>query len=97
VLLGFLFESFAFISLALMLAALRANVMLVAMFALLCVGYALSGIPQRANSSADGWGVVGSIGGWFLVASAFCAYYTGMAMVVKSTWKHTTLPLRGRA
>jgi succinate-acetate transporter protein len=93
---GFLLESFGFIALALCLAALRANMALVAVLGTLAVGYALSGIPMLANAvGQDGWGVIGSIGGWFLVASAFFAYYTGMAMVVNSSWKRTVLPIGG--
>lgn len=93
---GFLLESFGFIALALCIAALRTNMALVAVLATLAVGYALAGIPNLANAvGSDGWGIIGSIGGWFLVASAFFAYYTGMAMVVNSAWKRTALPIWG--
>jgi succinate-acetate transporter protein len=93
---GFLLESFGFIALALCIAALRTNMALVAVLATLTVGYVLAGIPALANSvGTGGWAVIGAIGGWFLVASAFFAYYTGMAMVVNSTWKRTALPIWG--
>ncbi len=95
VLFGFFLESFAFIAFALALAAMRTNAALIGMLTLLGVGYALAGIPDLANATAGGWGVIGNIGGWFLVASAFCAYYGGMAMVVNSTWKRTVLPIWG--
>lgn len=95
VLLGFLLESFAFIAFALTLAAMRTNLALICVLGLLGVGYALSGIPDLANSLAGGFGVVGNIGGWFLVSSALCAFYAGAAMVVNSSWKRTVFPLWG--
>jgi succinate-acetate transporter protein len=96
VLLGFLLESFAFMALALMLAAIPTNLGLVIVLGTLAVGYCLSGIPNLANApTAPGWNIVGAIGGWFLVASAFFAYYTGMALVVNSTWNRTVLPIGG--
>lgn len=96
VLQGFVLESFAFIALALTLAALRANMAVVSVLLTLAVGYALSGIPNLANAVGQpGWGTISAIGGWFLVASALLAYYTGMAMVVNSTWKRTVLPIGG--
>lgn len=93
---GFVLESFAFIALALMLAAMRTNMGLVTVLGTLGVGYALSGIPDLANAmTAPGWSIIKDIGGWFLVASAFFAFYTGMALVVNSTWNRTVLPIGG--
>jgi hypothetical protein len=98
VLLGFLLESFAFIALALAVAALRMNTSIVLVLITLAVGYALGGIPNLANSVGQGgWEVIQAIGGWFLVASAFFAYYTGAAIVVNSVWNRTVLPLGGEA
>jgi hypothetical protein len=94
---GFLLESFFFIAAALCVAALRTNMGLVAVLAALAIGYACAGVPELTNSvGRGGWGIVGSIGGYFLMASAFFAYYTGMAMVVNSTWNRELLPLWGR-
>jgi len=96
VLQGFVLESFAFIAFALCMAALRTNAGLILTLLLLGIGYALAGIPQLANSVGQGaYGVVGNIGGWFLVASAFFAYYTGMVLVVNSSWKRTVFPVGG--
>ena len=96
VLQGFLLESFGFIAFALTMAALRTNAALVIVLGTLSVGYFLSGIPNLANAvGTPGWSVVQSIGAWFLVASAFFAFYTGMALVVNSTWNATVLPLGG--
>lgn len=94
--LGFLLESFAFIAFALGVAALRTNAAMVAVLMTLAIGYCFSGIPNLAGSTAGGWGVVGEIGGWVLVLSAALAYYTGMAMVVNSSWQRTAMPLGGQ-
>lgn len=93
---GFLFESFGFIALALTIAALRTNAALVLTLGLLTIGYVLSGIPNLTNSVGSGtFGLIGSIGGWFLIASAFFAYYAGMALVVNSSWHRTVFPVGG--
>jgi succinate-acetate transporter protein len=90
---GFLLVSFGFIALALTLASLRVNLALVAVLATLCVGYTLSGIPHLIQPAGQGATVIGVIGACFLFASAFFAYYTGMALVVNSAWKRTLFPL----
>ncbi len=92
---GFLLVSFGFISLALAIAAMRTNAVLVAVFATLCVGFTLIGIPYLAGTP-EGWGVISAIGGWFLCASALFAFYAGMAMVVNSTWQRTVFPIGGQ-
>ncbi len=98
VMLGFLLESFAFIALALAIAAVRTNMAIVTVLVTLGIGYALSGIPDLADAvGAPGWSLVGNIGGWFLVASAFFAYYTGMALVVNSLWNRPVFPIFGEA
>jgi succinate-acetate transporter protein len=95
---GFVLESFAFIALALTVAALRTNAALVLTLALLSAGYALVGIANLTNSIGSGtFGAIGNIGGWVLVASAFFAYYTGMAIVVNSSWNRTVFPVGGEA
>jgi succinate-acetate transporter protein len=97
VVVGFLLESFCFIALALAFAAVRTNVALLSILVLLAIGYGCAGIPYLTNSvDADGWGLVGNIGGWFMVASAFCAYYTGAALIVNSTSNRVVLPIWGR-
>jgi len=93
---GFLFESFAFIAAALTLAAMRTNVAFVCVLGALAIGYCLAGIPDlTGNAAPGGLAIVGNIGGWFLVASAACAYYTGAAFVVNSIWNSTVLPIGG--
>lgn len=93
VLQGFVLLSFGFIALSLMLAALPTNAGLVLTLGLLAIGYILSGIPNITG--AGGKALIGVLGGWFLVASAFFAYYTGAALVVNSSWGRTVLPIGG--
>jgi uncharacterized protein len=90
---GFILVSFGFIALALTIAALPTNAGLVLTLGLLAIGYTLSGIPNL--TAAGSKSLVAELGGWFLVASAFFAYYTGMALVVNSSWQRTVLPIGG--
>jgi len=97
VLQGFFVESFGFIAFALFLASLRTNAAIVITLLLVTIGEACAGIPDLANSVGRGaYGLVGNIGGWFLVASSVCAYYAGTAFLVNSTWKRTVLPVGGQ-
>jgi len=52
-------------------------------------------VPASLSRGTGPLGHIGNIGGWFLVASAFFAYYTGMALVVNSSWKRTIFPIGG--
>jgi succinate-acetate transporter protein len=101
---GFLLESFAFISLALMLGAMRRNAVLMGLLGALCIGYALTGIGQfliggapvaAPNAAVAGPGIIGAIGGGFLWLSALFAYYLGTALLVNSTWHRRVLPILG--
>jgi uncharacterized protein len=93
VLQGFILLSFGFIALALTLAALPTNAAWVVTLGLLAVGYTLSGIPNVTGTGPKS--LIAALGGWFLVGSAFFAYYTGMALVVNSNWHRTVLPIGG--
>jgi succinate-acetate transporter protein len=93
VLQGFILVSFGFIALALTIAALPTNAGLVITLGLLAVGYTLSGIPHLTGAGPKS--LIAELGGWFLVGSAFFAYYTGMALVVNSSWHRTVLPIGG--
>jgi uncharacterized protein len=95
VLQGFVLISFGFIAFALTLAALPTNAGIVITLGLLAVGYTLSGIPDLTGAVANGTNLIRALGGWFLVGSAFFAYYTGAALVVNSTWGRTVLPIGG--
>lgn len=101
---GFFFESFGFIAFALGLGAFRTNFATVAVLMTLAVGYVLGGIPfldgTIAHVAGGGTGggsisIVGLIGACFLFISSLLAYYTGMAMLVNSTWKRHVLPIFG--
>lgn len=95
--LGFLLESFAFISLALAAGAVQRNLVLTGLLLFLCVGYCLSGIGQFGFSGGPqgGLGAVAEAGGACLFASAFLAFYLGAAMVMNSAWRRTMLPIIG--
>jgi succinate-acetate transporter protein len=95
VLQGLVLLSFGFIALALTIAALPTNAGIVLTLGLLAVGYTLTGIAAINGKSPISHFVVGDIGGWFLVGSAFFAYLTGMALVVNSCWGRTVLPIGG--
>lgn len=95
VLQGFVLLSFGFIALALTIAALPTNAGVVLTLGLLAVGYTLTGIAAIFGTGPISHYVVGDIGGWFLVGSAFFAYLTGMALVVNSCWGRTVLPIGG--
>lgn len=92
---GFLLESFAFISLALCVAAIGTNLALVLMLGLVGIGFVLAGIPNLAGTTTGGWVVIGNIGGWFMVASAACAYFLGLAILVNSSWKRSAIGFGG--
>jgi uncharacterized protein len=93
VLQGFVLVSFGFIALALTIAALSTNAALVITLGLLGIGYTLSGVPDLTGAGSKS--LIAELGGWFLVGSAFFAYYTGMALVVNSSWHRTVLPIGG--
>jgi succinate-acetate transporter protein len=97
VLMGFLYESFGFISLALALAAMGVNATAALWLVTACIGFVLAGIPSLAEEHTGGWVVIGNIGGWFLVASAACAYYLGMASIVNSYSRRVVMRIGGKA
>jgi succinate-acetate transporter protein len=92
---GALMESFAYIALSLFVAAIRMNVVL--MLTLICtfLGYALGGLPFITNDMGGGWAEAGRIGGYFLFAAGFFAYYGGTAIVVNTAFRRIVLPLGG--
>ena len=92
---GFVLLSFAFISLALMLAAMPTNLARVGTLGLRTIGFVLAGIALLYGAQRVGTFVIGDIGGWFLVASALVAYYLGMALTVNSTWGRNVFPIWG--
>jgi uncharacterized protein len=70
------------------IAALRLNMALVSVFALLTLTYFF--LTIGAFHSSDGWD---KLGGWLGVATAAAAWYTSFAIVLKSTYKRDVLPV----
>jgi succinate-acetate transporter protein len=97
VMFGFLLESFAFISLALAVGALRRNLVLTALLLFLGIGYCLTGIGQFGFTAGaqGGLGAVAEAGGACLFVSAFLAFYLGAAMIMNSAWHRNILPIMG--
>jgi succinate-acetate transporter protein len=77
-----------YISLALLLGAMRLNATYVAITACLVAGYTLPGI-QFLGASRE----LGILGGYFLLAASFFAFYAATAMIVNSAWQREMLPL----
>ncbi len=77
-----------YISLALMLGALRLNWAYTLLTGALAIGYTLTGI-QFLGSARE----LGILGGYFLLAAAFCAFYAATAHVVNSSWRQEVLPI----
>lgn len=93
--LGYLACSFAFISLALMVAALGKNLVMTGLLAFLVAGYALIGISLFTVGANGALGGVAEAGGACLFGAAALAYYAGSAFVINSSWRRTVLPLFG--
>jgi succinate-acetate transporter protein len=77
-----------YISLALMIGALRINLTYVLITAALMAGYTLPGI-QFLGASRE----LGILGGYFLLAASFFAFYAATAIIVNSAWKREVVPL----
>lgn len=77
-----------YISLALMIGATRLNFVYVLTTAMLVVGYTLLGI-QFLGANRE----VGILGGYFLLAASFFAFYAATAIIINSSWKREVLPL----
>jgi len=87
-LLGMGLFCFAYIALSLAIAALRTNVAYFLTVLALVPGYALV-----AATDVGAAPVVGQIGGWFLIAAALLAFYSGGAVVINSQWCREVFPL----
>jgi succinate-acetate transporter protein len=77
-----------YISLALMIGALRINRVYVATTLMLVIGYTLPGI-QFLGASRE----LGILGGYFLLAASFFAFYAATANVVNSSWRREVFPM----
>jgi succinate-acetate transporter protein len=77
-----------YISLALMVGALRLNVVYALITLMLTFGYTLLGLQFQGSTRE-----VGFVGGWFLLAASFFAFYAATAQVINSAWQSEALPL----
>jgi hypothetical protein len=77
-----------YISLALTIGALRLNFVYALTTGMLIAGYTLPGI-QFLGANRE----LGILGGYFLLAASFFAFYAATAIVVNSSWKREVLPL----
>ncbi len=77
-----------YISLALAIGAMRLNVAYLLTTLMLVAGYTLPGI-QFLGAQRE----LGILGGYFLLAASFFAFYAATAHVVNSSWKQEVLPL----
>jgi succinate-acetate transporter protein len=77
-----------YISLALMIGALRLNLTYVLVTAMLIAGYTLPGI-QFLGANRE----LGILGGYFLLAASFFAFYAATAIIINSAWQREVLPL----
>jgi hypothetical protein len=93
--LGYLNCSFAFISLALLIAVICRNVVLSGIFSVPDPGIRAH---RHRNVLLGPHGTLGDVayaGRVLLFAAAFLAYDMGAAMVINSSWQRTMLPLFG--
>lgn len=79
---------FAIVTAYLIIAALRLNLALVAVFVLLTATFVLLAIGAFASSTP-----IDKVGGWVGVVTAVVAFYTSAAGVCHSTWKRVVLPV----
>jgi succinate-acetate transporter protein len=79
---------FGYISLVLMIAAVRLNSVYVSIVAALVPGYTLAAFPWFGGSTA-----VGHWGGYFLFLAAALAFYAGSALVINSTHEQPLLAM----
>jgi succinate-acetate transporter protein len=77
-----------YISLALTIGALRLNVVYVLIAGCLIAGYTLPGI-QFLGANRE----LGILGGYFLLAASFFAFYAATALIVNSAWRRELVPM----
>lgn len=92
--LGYFDESFGFIAFGLLLAIVRANVLLILITSTTSLGAILLGIAEFHGGAAHSHGVAYAGGALFLL-DAGVAYYLGMAMIVNANFGRELLPIFG--
>lgn len=89
---GIFLFAFAIFTAYMTVAALRTNLALLAVFALLTLTFLALSIGAFATS--DGWT---RFGGWLGILTALVAWYTSFATVLNTTYRRPVLPLYPRA
>jgi succinate-acetate transporter protein len=80
---------FAYIAFVLFLASFKLNLAFSAVLLALFPGYGLAAVGNISTMPA----VFGEIGGWFLIAAAGLAFYSGAALALNSTYERVVLPM----
>ena len=93
---GILFEVFTYLSLTLMVGALKLNAVLVLTLACTAIGFGLAGVSLLADPGNAALQEMGRIGGFFMIASAAFAFYGGSAIIVNTAWRRTLVPIGGQ-
>ncbi len=81
-----------YISLALTIGALRLNAVYALTTLMLVFGYTLVGLQFQGSNRE-----LGLLGGYFLLAASFFAFYAATANVINSSWRREVLPLFSRS
>jgi succinate-acetate transporter protein len=77
-----------YISVALTIGARRMNLVYALTTLMLVFGYTLPGI-QFLGANRE----LGILGGYFLLAASFFAFYAATAIVINTSWKEEVLPM----
>lgn len=77
-----------YISLTLTIGALRVNAVYAVTTLMLVFGYTLVGLQFQGSNRE-----LGLLGGYFLLAASFFAFYAATANVINSSWRREVLPL----
>ena len=91
-----LFEVFAYLSLTLMIGAVKLNAVLVLTLACAAIGFGLAGVSLLVDPASGFLDETGRIGGYFMIASAAFAFYGGSAIIVNTAWRRTLVPIGGQ-
>jgi uncharacterized protein len=78
----------AYMALVLAVGAMRISRTYVAMTGCLVIGYVLAGLQFLASARE-----IGILGGYFLLAAAFFAFYAATAVLINSAWRREVVPL----
>lgn len=89
---GLFLVGWALFTLYMLIASLRTNAGLIAVFTTLFLTFLLLALADLLGASA-----LGAVGGIVGLVSALCAWYTSAAIVTNETWGRTVLPVGPRS